>query len=158
VIDLRADPRHWDRVLELNRAVQEMTSPLDRDGLSALLAGAALAPAVAGDGGAVDAFLIAFRPGAAYASPNYRWFCDRLPDFLYIDRVVVAGDARGKGLARALYDHVANAAGPRPLVCEVNSHPPNPGSDAFHAALGFAETGRGSPAPGKTVRYLLRQP
>jgi predicted GNAT superfamily acetyltransferase len=39
----------------------------------------------------------------------------------------------------------------------VNSAPPNPESDAFHAALGFTEVGAGSPdGGGKRVRYLAR--
>ena len=51
---------------------------------------------------------------------------------------------------------VAREAGHTALVCEVNLEPPNPVSDAFHASLGFTELGRGSPTPGKVVRYLCR--
>jgi predicted GNAT superfamily acetyltransferase len=41
------------------------------------------------------------------------------------------------------------------VCCEVNSDPPNPLSDAFHAALGFREVGRAFlPDRGKSVRYL----
>jgi uncharacterized protein len=43
------------------------------------------------------------------------------------------------------------------VVCEVNISPPNPASDAFHAALGFAEVGSASVyGESKTVRYLSR--
>jgi predicted GNAT superfamily acetyltransferase len=43
------------------------------------------------------------------------------------------------------------------VVCEVNQNPPNPASDAFHAALGFAEVGSASVYDGsRTVRYLSR--
>jgi len=43
------------------------------------------------------------------------------------------------------------------VVCEVNSRPPNPESDAFHAALGFVEVGNARIHDGaKDVRYLLR--
>ena len=49
----------------------------------------------------------------------------------------------------------AAAEGLGPMTCEVNSEPPNPGSDAFHAALGFTVMGEGSPAPGKVVRCLV---
>jgi predicted GNAT superfamily acetyltransferase len=145
-------------VLRLNAAVEEKTSVLDAAGLDRLLAASAFAPAILDDAGQVLAFLIGFVPGADYASPNYRWFCDRLARFAYVDRVVVAEAARGRGLARQLYDRFAAFAvtdGLGPVVCEVNLDPPNPGSDAFHAAMGFVEMGRGAPSPGKVVRYLV---
>jgi predicted GNAT superfamily acetyltransferase len=147
-------------VLALNRAVEEMTSPLDLPGLERLLAGATFAKGIAGPDGPLAAFLIGFGPGAAYASPNYLWFAQRLPRFAYIDRVVVDQAARGRGHARDLYAAFAGHARAEnlgPLVCEVNLVPPNLGSDAFHRALGFQEMGRASPSPGKTVRYLIRE-
>ena len=77
-----------------------------------------------------------------------------------MDRVVTAAAARGQGYARTLYADLfvrARAAGHTRVVCEVNFEPPNPVSDAFHAALGFVEVGRGSVHNhSKTVRYLLR--
>lgn len=146
-------------VLRLNAAVEEKTSVLDAAGLDRLLAASTFAPAILDEAGQVLAFLIGFAPGADYASPNYRWFSDRLSRFAYVDRVVVAEAARGRGLARRMYDRFTAHAAENdlgPVTCEVNSEPPNPGSDAFHAAMGFAEMGRGSPAPGKVVRYLIR--
>jgi predicted GNAT superfamily acetyltransferase len=106
----------------------------------------------------LDAFLLAFDQDADYDSPNFRWFCVRYPRFVYVDRIVVASSARGRGCARRLYqdlfEHAAKAGHER-VVCEVNSNPPNPGSDAFHAALGFVEVGSASIHNGsKTVRYL----
>ncbi len=111
--------------------------------------------------GAVDAFLLAFDQDARYDSPNFLWFCDRYPRFVYVDRIVVAASARGRGLARLLYqdlfEHAARA-GYSCVVCEVNSDPPNPRSDAFHASLSFVEVGSASIHHGtKLVRYLLRQ-
>ena len=65
-----------------------------------------------------------------------------------------------RGLARVLYEDLftaAAAAGHGVVTCEVNLVPANPGSDAFHARLGFAEVGRGELAAGaKLVRYLAR--
>ena len=56
-------------------------------------------------------------------------------------------------LYRELFDR-ARAAGHDRIVCEVNLDPPNPGSDAFHAKMGFAEVGRAELEPGgKLVRY-----
>jgi hypothetical protein len=110
--------------------------------------------------GQIDAFLLAFDQDADYDSPNFLWFRARYERFVYVDRIVVAAAARGRGLARLLYrDLFAEAAraGHVRVVCEVNSQPPNPVSDAFHAALGFVEVGRAAIDGGaKTVRYLLR--
>lgn len=155
--DLRdADPALTAAVLALNAAHAEQTSPLDAVALARLVGQSALALAEP-DG---LAFLIALDEGADYASPNFNWFRTRYPRFLYIDRVVVAARARGRGVARALYAAAADRAraqGAPFIGCEVNLSPPNPVSDAFHAALGFAEIGRATlPGDGKTVRYLAR--
>lgn len=105
-----------------------------------------------------DAFLVALAGRAPTVAPNYRWFAARLDDFVYVDRVVVAQSARQRGLGRLLYCDLMEAAaraGYRRVCCEVNLDPPNPASDAFHAALGFAEIGRAFlPDRKKTVRYL----
>ena len=104
----------------------------------------------------------AFDETADYDSPNYLWFRARYPRFVYVDRIVVAPAARGRGHARRLYGElVARAieAGQEQIVCEVNLEPPNPASDAFHAALAFHEVGRGAiPGGAKTVRYLRLWP
>ena len=109
--------------------------------------------------GAAEAFLLAFDQDADYDSPNYLWFRARYPRFVYIDRVAVAATARGRGHARRLYADLiaaAQSAGHSMVVCEVNSAPPNPASDAFHAALGFTEVGQAEIHGGsKTVRYLM---
>jgi uncharacterized protein len=111
--------------------------------------------------GEVDAFLVALDETASYGSPNFRWFRDRFARFVYVDRIVVAQTARGRGLARMLYEALireASETGHERIVCEVNLSPPNPESDAFHAALGFTEVGSASIHGGaKTVRYLERR-
>jgi uncharacterized protein len=110
--------------------------------------------------GHLDAFIVAFDQDAPYDSPNFLWFRDRYPRFVYVDRIVVAPWARGRGYARLLYRDLfyqATKAGHERVVCEVNAQPPNPASEAFHAALGFTEVGRASiHDDSKTVRYLLR--
>ncbi|MEM1432341.1 MAG: GNAT family N-acetyltransferase [Pseudomonadota bacterium] len=148
--DLRA------AALALNAEHEVETAPLDAGGLSALLTACVIAPAHP-DG---RAFLLGLGPGQPYDSVNYRWVAERYADFIYVDRVIVGHDLRGRGVGRALYG-AAFAHERRhgvPVVCEVNWVPPNPGSDAFHAALGFAEVGRGAPGPGKEVRYLAWTP
>jgi predicted GNAT superfamily acetyltransferase len=162
MLDLRsADAATRASVLALNAAHETETSPLDAARLDAMLAEAFFAAAIpanaiSGDAG-VAAFLIAFDQGAAYDSPNFRWFRDRLPCFAYVDRIVTAPASRGRGLARRLYAALADAAAPfERVVCEVNVDPPNPASDRFHDTLGFREAGRARLANGKTVRYLER--
>ena len=145
-----------DSVLALNNAHAKELSWLEPARLQHLVAHAFLARRI----GALDAFLLAFDQDAPYDNPNFLWFRERFPRFVYVDRIVVAEPGRGRGLARALYhDLLAQAAkaGPECVVCEVNTRPPNPESDAFHAALGFVEVGHASIHDGaKDVRYLLR--
>jgi predicted GNAT superfamily acetyltransferase len=142
------------RILALNNAHAVETSFLDEVRLARMLDEAFLATRI----GDVDAFLIVFDQQARYDSPNFAWFRARYPDFAYVDRIITCANARGCGYARALYQDLfekAAARGHKRVVCEVNLDPPNPGSDAFHAALGFAEVGRQVlPGLGKTVRYL----
>jgi len=111
--------------------------------------------------GKADAFLLAFDQDADYGSENFLWFKARYPRFAYVDRVAVASHARGRGLARAFYETLfakARAAGHTLVTCEVNSDPPNPGSDAFHAAMGFREVGTAAIYGGeRSVRYFVRE-
>jgi predicted GNAT superfamily acetyltransferase len=143
-------------VLALNNAHAVETSLLDEQRLAAMLDEAFLATRI----GDVDAFLIVFDQRARYDSPNFTWFQANYPDFVYVDRIITGPNARGKGYARALYEDLFEKAavrGHKRVVCEVNFDPPNPGSDAFHAALGFVEVGRQLLASsGKTVRYLSK--
>jgi predicted GNAT superfamily acetyltransferase len=145
------------RLLALNNAHATELSWLEADRLGAMVGGAFLARRI----GEADAFLLAFDQDADYDSPNFHWFRERYPRFVYVDRVVVAEAARGRGYARRLYEDLfleAAGAGHAQVVCEINSEPPNPGSDAFHAALGFAVVGTARLAHvAKTVRYYARE-
>lgn len=144
-----------DGLLALNNRSAAETSFLDPARLEHMVAEAFAALHVPD----AQALLIAFDERADYDSPNFRWFKDRLERFVYIDRIVVDERARGRGLARGLYGQLfdlARAAGHTVVACEVNAMPPNPGSDAFHASLGFVEAGNAALNPGKAVRYLTR--
>ena len=145
-------------ILALNRAHVAETSALDAAELRALLAQAFHVGAC---GRGREAFLIALDQDAIYSSPNFRWFKSRHERFVYIDRIIVAPSERGRGLARLLYEELIDAAARARHVligCEVNVEPPNPASDAFHAALGFSEAGRATlPGGAKRVRYLIRE-
>jgi uncharacterized protein len=142
-------------ILELNNAHEVELSRLDGARLRHLLA-AAYHARMAPQG---VAFLIAFAPDADYDGVHFAWFRDRCKDFVYVDRIVVAHEARGRGVARALYTDLfrrAQSDGHSMICCEVNVDPPNPASDAFHASLGFHEIGRASMANGKVVRYFIK--
>ena len=141
-------------LLALNNAHAQALSWLEPARLEYLVGEAFLARRI----GNLDAFLLAFDQDARYDSPNFIWFRARYPRFVYVDRIVVALSARGRGCARRLYgdlfEHAVRAGHDR-VVCEVNTIPPNPASDAFHAALGFVEVGTASIHGGsRTVRYL----
>jgi uncharacterized protein len=142
-----------DAVLTLSAAHEVETGPLNQALLTHML-GHAFHSAVADEGR--DGYLITFDQDADYNSVNFAWFKARYDRFVYVDRVVVAAHARGRGVARAFYEALLDAArlaGHTRVVCEVNLDPPNPGSVAFHARLGFVEVGQALLGNGKTVSY-----
>jgi uncharacterized protein len=153
------EPQHitrdkLDAVLALNNAHAAELSLLTAAVLGHLVAEAIYAKRM----GDIDAFLIAFDQDADYDSPNFLWHKQRARRFVYVDRIAVAGHARGRGLARALYEDLFRAAavaGHDLICCEVNADPPNPASDAFHAALGFDTVGQARLESGKAVRYYV---
>jgi predicted GNAT superfamily acetyltransferase len=151
------EPADLAAIVALNNAHDREMGSIDMAALASLLSVAAHARVI----GAVDAFLIALDHRVPSQGPNHSWFLARYPSFFYIDRVCVAAHARKQGLARALYEDAfakAGARGSELICCEVNLDPPNPVSDAFHAALGFSEVGRAFlPTRNKTVRYLERK-
>lgn len=149
-------PADETALLALNNAHAAELSELDTHELRRLLS-IALTARVIGD---AEAFLLTFDQDADYRSPNFLWFRERYERFAYVDRIVVAPTARRGGHARRLYEElfaIARAAGHTRVCCEVNSDPPNPISDAFHARLGFIVCGEARLADrGKSVRYLIR--
>jgi predicted GNAT superfamily acetyltransferase len=155
VDDLSRSKELETALLALNNAHAAELSWLEPERFAHLLSQAFMARRI----GEADALLLTFDQDADYDSPNFRWFQARKPRFVYVDRIVVAPHARGRGLARRLYEDLfeaAREAGHHVVVCEVNSDPPNPGSDAFHAELCFRQVGTASLNNGKTVSYLAR--
>ncbi|ANN58911.1 GNAT family acetyltransferase [Mesorhizobium loti NZP2037] len=144
-------------VLALNNEHAAELSWLEAERLSFLLGEAFYARRI----GDLEAFIMTFDQEANYDSPNFIWFRERYERFIYVDRVVVAAHARGRGHARRLYQDLfehAERAGHTLVTCEVNADPPNPVSDAFHAALGFAEVGEAVIHGGKkAVCYYVKQ-
>jgi predicted GNAT superfamily acetyltransferase len=151
-----ATPTDVAALATLNDAAVPAVNALGTDGLAAHLPTCELALVADGDDGPVG-FLLALAPGAGYTSENYRWFTEHVPGSLYVDRVVVAPHAHGQGIGRLLYaavDDRARDLGLAHVTCEVNLDPPNPGSLAFHARLGFAQVGE-QVTKGGTVRVAL---
>lgn len=138
-------------ILALNDDSVHFLSPLSAERLEALHRSAAYHKVVDVDG-EIAAFLLAFREGAPYDSPNYLWFVERYPHFLYIDRIVVAPSHRGGGFGAMLYDDIAAFAartGAPWLTCEFDIEPPNPASMRFHERAGFREVGTQTIGGGK---------
>jgi predicted GNAT superfamily acetyltransferase len=147
-------------LLALNNAEAERVNALTEPALKALLASAFAARMTTDGPGEAMAFLIAFDHATPPQGPNHAWFTARESYFAYIDRIVVAPAARGKGVARALYEDVAaiaKAEGTNLLTCEVNLDPPNPESMEFHVKLGFTPCGEAvDRRNGKRVQYLRK--
>lgn len=156
ITDLARDRGLPPPLLALNNEFAQELSLLSPEKAAHLVREAFMACAI----GEADALLLAFDQDAAYENPNFGWFKPRFDRFVYIDRVVVSPAMRGRGLARALYQALftrAASSGHSRVVCEINFEPPNPGSDTFHASLGFEQVGLAAlPAAGKTVRYFSR--
>lgn len=150
----RLDDRDLAWAYALNQQHATQLSSLAEEDFADLVHAAFYANVVDDDAG----FLIGLDQGAAYSSPNFLWFKGRLDRFAYVDRIVVSPSHRRSGIARMLYDdmfRVAAEKGHNCVTCEVNADPPNPASDAFHAALGFVVMEQVvQPERGRTVTYL----
>ncbi|QAU23302.1 GNAT family N-acetyltransferase [Dyella sp. M7H15-1] len=94
--------------------------------------------------GQLAGFLIALRDGQDYGSPNYHWFGEHYPSFVYIDRIVIANAYRRHGLGRIFYCDVNSFAEVRVplLTCEVFLEPPDDVVVLFHGTYGFQEVGQ----------------
>ena len=94
--------------------------------------------------GQLAGFVIALREGGDYESTNYRWFAAHYPQFVYIDRIVIANAYRRHGLGRIFYSDVNSYAEVRvPLMtCEVFLEPRDDVVVLFHGTYGFQEVGQ----------------
>ena len=144
-------------VLDLNAMDVEKLAPLDGLRLQQLIGWADRAD-VLDLGEQLAGFVVTFAPGTDYDGENYLWFTQRFGcDFYYLDRIVIGGQFRRRGLARFVYDAMEERARPfARMVLEVNVEPPNPGSLAFHHGRGYVEIGRRG-APGHVVAMLVKE-
>lgn len=138
-----AKTHDFPAILSLNSDSVDFLSPLTRERLENLHAQAACHRVIEIDRQIV-AFLLAFREGADYDSPNYAWFSRHYPAFCYIDRAVVHAAHRRKGHGAALYRDIfdfTTRTGVTAITCEIDRIPPNPASLLFHEQYGFEEVG-----------------
>lgn len=152
----KATTKDYTKILALNKASVEVLSPMDKQRLIKLAEACELLW-VAQVSGEVVAFLLAFTEKADYDSVNYQWFDQAFERFLYIDRVVVDKEHRGRGIGGLFYKtlrtYAKTIATPR-ITAEIDIEPPNPASLLFHQNIGFKEVGRQSINGGKKVVSL----
>lgn len=150
-----------ERVLTLNAAALPSVAKLDATELRRLMALSAEHLVMAAEADALLGYALIFPSSADYDGEEFHVLRQRLAEpFLYIDQIVIAEEARGRGLGRSIYDHLAERAqqgGMHVLACEVNTRPANPASLAFHRRLAFAELGAMAPSDGREVVLLARR-
>ncbi|HTA63875.1 MAG TPA: GNAT family N-acetyltransferase [Xanthomonadaceae bacterium] len=132
-----------DSVLALNNAAGAGILPIDAERLHFFWRHAAYFRVAEADGH-LAGFLIALMPDVDYDSPNFIWFRERYPEFVYIDRIVIAGEHRGAGLGRVFYADVQSFAEVRTprLACEVFVSTGRDPALLFHGSFGFREVGQ----------------
>jgi len=114
---------------------------------------------VAERAGVLVAYLIGIGSEADYDGEEFLWFRSRFPDFVYVDQVAVAREARGAGVASTLYEDLemfAAGRGSPLLALEVNLRPENRPSLVFHERHRFSEIGRLETADGRLVSLRTR--
>ena len=132
-----------DSVLALNNAAGPAILPLDAARLRSFYDSAEYFRVAERDG-TMAGFLVAFASDSDHDSANFRWFRERNPEFLYIDRIVVASRRRGGGVGRAFYADVQSYAELRypQLACEVFLEHGSDPALLFHGSFGFREVGQ----------------
>jgi predicted GNAT superfamily acetyltransferase len=143
VVIRAADSGDFETICALNLAEVRHTSAMDVARLVELNA-LSCYHKVASVDGAVSAFLLAMCSGSLYENDNFAWFSKQCARFIYVDRVVVSSNSRGRGLGSLLYEDIfrhARANGIPLVTCEYNIVPLNEPSRLFHAKFGFKEQG-----------------
>lgn len=146
-----------DAILDLNRMAGVSVAAIDRSALTGCFASAAYFRVAEIDGG-LAAFLIGTDQAGCDGNAGFRWFQQRHPAFLYIDRIVVAEPFRGHGLGRVLYTDLISFAEVRVPVlgCQVSLEPRDQASLLFHASLGFQEVAQLAGPDGRRLGVMER--
>ena len=146
------------QIAELNEVFVSVTSPMDAKRFLELFELCSYC-LVVDVGERLLGFVIAMRNAAPYDNSNYKWFEKRLRNMVYVDRIVLAADARGQGLGHQLYDElstIALADGCKVMTAEMDIEPPNTHSLYFHGKHGFVEHGHRVLDSGKRVSMQCR--
>src|SRR5688500_9888284 len=132
-----------DSVLALNNAAGPSILPLDAARLRRFYTSAEYFRVAERDS-TLAGFLVGFGCDSDHDSSNFAWFRAHLPQFFYIDRVVVASRRRGGGVGRAFYADVQSYAELRypVLACEVFIEHDSDPARVFHGSFGFHEVGQ----------------
>ena len=152
--DLRAATRaDAPSILSVNRDGVPGVGPL---GLSDVERYLGISPffRVAERAGVLVAYLIGLGSEADYDGEEFLWFRSRFPDFVYVDQIAVAREARGAGAASAMYEDLERFAAGRGsplLTLEINLRPENRPSLAFHERHRFLEIDRLETTDGRLV-------
>ena len=144
------------RMVEINEQGLPGTGKVSEEEMADLLQLSELALGLEDERGLVG-FVLCLLPGTRYGSLNYAWFNQRFDQFLYVDRIAVADEARNGGIGSLLYQKVVAYAHRLgcPVTAEVSLRPPNRGSVRFHARHGFDEIGVFE-TDGKAVTMYIR--
>ena len=143
-------------VLALNEQEVHLLAPMDEARLAELHGWAHRFDVIEVDGD-FGGFVIVMESGTTYDGDHYAFFSQTYQEFLYLDRVVLAAPARGRGVGHAVYDELeADARRLGRMTLEVNVDPPNPPSLAFHARRGYVEVDRHGPA-GHVVSLMTKE-
>ncbi|MBS0213120.1 MAG: GNAT family N-acetyltransferase [Proteobacteria bacterium] len=147
-----------ESVLALNNAAGAGILPIDTQRLRFFWEHAVYFRVAEREGG-IAGFLIALGADADYESPNFLWFREQYPDFIYIDRIVIAGAHRGEGIGHVFYADVQSFAEVRSqrLTCEVFVTGHNDAALLFHGGFGFRQVGQQvQPGSGLRASYLVK--
>ena len=149
-------PRDLDDAWRINQANTPAVGDEPREAMDAILAMCNIALAV-DVGDELAGFCMVLPPGTTYDSPNYRYFCGRYDDFVYLDRVAFNAKHQGHGYGAVLYREVERRATASLFALEVNVKPPNEGSLRFHLREGFVEVDQQETRPGKIVSLMVKR-
>ena len=134
----------FETILRLNEEEVQYTAPMDLELLENIFESSDFCH-VAEINKKVVAFVLALREGTTYDSVNYKWFSEHYEKFLYVDRIVVSGEHKGKKIGSMLYEKTleyGKTSGVLMVAAEINIEPPNLTSLKFHKKFGFSEVGQ----------------